>query len=133
MADTLAPHRQAAAAGPIDGEELARYAAKAAIKLKAIRPVVLDLRGTAGYTDFFVIVSGSSNRHVTAIADAVIDSLAEVGVKPLGIEGYEFGRWVLIDCYSTVIHIFQPEVREFYDLDGFWSQAERLPIDDLVD
>lgn len=88
--------------------------------------VVLDLRSAAGFTDFFVICSGTNPRQIRAIADAVMETLAESGAKPAHVEGYERAEWVLIDYFDFIVHVFAPETRLFYGLERLWGNAERI-------
>jgi len=90
--------------------------------------VVLDLRKAAGFTDFFLVVSGSNSRQIRAIADAVMESLAEDGVKPAHIEGYNRSEWILLDYFDFVVHIFAPETRMFYGLERLWGSADRIEV-----
>ena len=100
----------------------------AADSKKAVDLVVLDLRKAAGFTDFFVICSGTNARQVRAIADAVMDALAEEGVKPAHIEGYDRSEWVLIDYFDFIVHVFSPDTRLFYGLERLWGSAERIEV-----
>lgn len=95
---------------------------------KATDLVVLDLRKAAGFTDFFVICSGTNPRQIRAIADAVVQALAEEGVKPAHVEGYDRSEWVLLDYFDFIVHIFAPETRMFYGLERLWGSAERIEI-----
>ncbi len=106
--------------------EKARAAAEAALARRAENLSLLDVREVASFADTFLIVSGRSDRQVRAIADAIRDALAALGERPLGIEGYEEGRWVLIDFGDLVAHVFVPELREYYDLDRLWGDAPDL-------
>src|SRR5689334_16999832 len=90
---------------------------RAAEDKKAVDLIVLDLRKAAGFTDYFVICSGSNVRQVRAIADAVIEALGEDGAKPAHVEGYDRSEWILIDCFDFIVHIFAPETRMFYGLE----------------
>jgi ribosome-associated protein len=101
-------------------------AIRAAEDKKALELVVLDLRKAAGFTDFFVICSGSNPRQIRAIADAVTESLAAEGVKPAHVEGYERSEWILLDYFDFIVHIFAPETRVFYGLERLWGNAERV-------
>jgi ribosome-associated protein len=103
-------------------------AVKAAEDKKAVDLVVLDLRKVIGFTDFFVICSGTNPRQVRAIADAVIDTLAADGVKPAHVEGYDRSEWILLDFFDFVVHVFNPEMRGFYGLERLWGSAERTEI-----
>jgi ribosome-associated protein len=95
---------------------------------KATDIVVLDLRKAAGFTDFFVICSGSNPRQVRAIADAVMEGLAVDGAKPAHVEGYDRSEWVLIDYFDFIVHVFAPETRMFYGLERLWGSADRIEI-----
>ncbi|HKA90156.1 MAG TPA: ribosome silencing factor [Haliangiales bacterium] len=101
----------------------------AALDKKALAPVVLDVRGLASYTDFIVLLSGGSDRQVAAIADAVVESLAKERWRPLGKEGGKGGQWTLLDFGDVIVHVFHHPVREFYDLESFWVDAPRLPLE----
>lgn len=104
-------------------------AASAAASKKAIDPIVLDVAETLVITSYFVIVSGSSDRQVAAIADEIEDVLrVQGGVKPIGREGERERTWVLLDFADVVVHVFQPEEREFYRLEKLWSDAPRLEL-----
>jgi ribosome-associated protein len=104
--------------------------AKAAVDRKAEDLVALDVSAVASFADIFILATGGSDRHVRAIADAVEDAVEELGEQPLGIEGYDEGRWLLLDLGDVIVHVFQPDVREDYDLERLWSEAPRL---DLLD
>lgn len=91
--------------------------------------VVLDLRQAAGFTDFFLLCSGSNQRQIRAIADGVMEALAAEGVKPAHIEGYDRSEWVLLDYFDFVVHVFAPETRTFYGLERLWANAERISLD----
>jgi ribosome-associated protein len=90
--------------------------------------VVLDLRTAAGFTDFFVICSGTNTRQTRAIADAVMEKLAAGGVKPAHLEGYDRSEWILIDYFDFIVHIFAPETRVFYGLERLWGNADRIEV-----
>ena len=108
----------------------ARLVTDAALGLKAENAVVLDMREVSSFADTFLIVSGRSDRHVRSVADAVIFALREQGEELLGYEGLDDGHWVLIDANDVVVHVFDPEAREHFDLERLWADAPRL---DLVD
>src|SRR5947207_13295747 len=95
---------------------------------KAIDVVVLDLRKATGFTDFFVICSGTNPRQIRAIADSVIDALAATGAKPAHVEGYEASDWILLDYFDFIVHVFAMETRTFYGLERLWGNAERTDI-----
>jgi len=95
---------------------------------KAQDVVVLDLRELASFTDYFVICTGRSDRQVQAIAEHLEMELRALTFRPTAVEGLGAARWVLMDLGDVVVHIFQKEVREFYDLEGLWSDAPRLDL-----
>ena len=106
------------------------HAIAAAEDKKAVDLVVLDLRKASGFTDHFLICSGTNVRQVRAIADAIIEALADHG-KPAHVEGYnrsDRSGWILIDYFDFIVHIFAPETRLFYDLERLWGSAERVVI-----
>ena len=105
-----------------------KRAIDAAQDKKAIDVVLLDLRKTSAFTDFFVICTGANVRQVQAIADAVQESLRKRGIKPSIVEGYERGEWVLVDYFDFIFHIFTPATREFYGLERLWGDAERREL-----
>jgi len=90
---------------------------------KAVDPVVLDLRGLTAATDYFIIVSGTSDAHVRGMAEHLTTALAPQGVRAHHVEGLPQGRWVLLDYVDFVVHIFHPELREFYQLERLWGDA----------
>lgn len=100
--------------------------AKAVSEKGADRVLLLDVRSVVSYTDFVVICSAQSDRQTRAVADHVIERLAEAGRKPFVTEGYDTGSWVLLDYSDVIAHVFQPEARDFYDLDGLWIDAPRI-------
>ncbi len=106
-----------------------RLVIRALLEKTAVDPVVLDIRSMSSFADFFVICSGLSPRQVQALSQHVEDSLRLHGLKPLGIEGREESRWVLLDFNDVIIHIFYQPWREFYNLEGLWSEAARLPLE----
>jgi ribosome-associated protein len=95
---------------------------------KANGLVVLDLRNAAGFTDYFLICSGTNSRQIRAIADGVMDALAADGAKPAHIEGYDRSEWILLDYFDFIVHIFATETRAFYGLERLWGSAERIEM-----
>ena len=110
-------------------DEVAR-AVQAAIDKKAQDVVVLDLRNTPAFTDFFVLCSGLNQRQVKAIADAVEDALRAAKVRPAHTEGYDRAEWVLMDFFSFIVHVFTPQTRAFYGLERLWGDAQRIDVSD---
>lgn len=106
---------------------------EAALGRKAVNLVLLDIRQLTSFADVFIICSGRSNRQVSAIAEHIKRELKEKGIRPLSMEGMTEGQWVLMDYGHILIHVFLEPVREFYDLEGFWSGARRIPVEDYVD
>lgn len=102
--------------------------AKAAIDKKAETVKILDLSELSGFTDFFVIASGMSDRQVHAIADSVEHEMRQAGHELISIEGYAEGRWVLMDFGDVVVHIFLDALREYYDLEALWADAPKVKI-----
>ncbi len=99
---------------------------KAALKRKAQDLVVLDISRLTSIADAFIICSGRSNRQVAAIAEFIHIELKKQGIKPVSIEGMQTGHWVVLDYGHVIIHVFYQPVREFYDLEGLWVDAESL-------
>ncbi len=104
-------------------------AVDAASDKKANHLVVLDLRQASGFTDFFVLCSGTNSRQIRAIADGIMEALAAQGVKPAHIEGYDRSEWVLLDYFDFVVHVFAPDTRLFYGLERLWGNAEHITFD----
>jgi len=100
-----------------------RVAVASALDLKAQDLKVLRLGPVSDFTDYFVICSGTSQRQVQAISDAILERLKKEGVRPFHVEGQQGGNWVLIDYGDLVVHVFQPEPREFYGLERLWADA----------
>ena len=120
--------RRAAGSKRLSGE--VAKAVRAALDKKAADVVVLDLRSTAAFTDFFVLCSGLNQRQVKAIADAVEEALRAAKVRPAHVEGYDRAEWVLMDFFSFIVHVFTPQTREFYSLERLWGDAERIEVSD---
>ncbi len=95
---------------------------------QAVDLVVLDLRKAAGFTDFFLICSGTNTRQVRAIADAVMETLAGEGAKPAHVEGYDRSEWILLDYFDFIVHVFAPDTRLFYGLERLWGNADRIEV-----
>ena len=104
-------------------------ALKTIVAHKGIEPVLIEVTKFCSFADFFILCSGGSHRHVTALAQHVEETLAQAGVKPLGAEGLEEGQWVLMDYNTLVIHIFMQDRREFYNLEDLWSEVPKAEID----
>ena len=99
---------------------------KAVMGRKATNVVALDVAELTSYADVFIICSGSSNRQVSAIADFIQTDLKKHKIKPLSVEGTQDGHWVLLDYGHVIIHVFYEPVRQLYDLEGLWIDAQRI-------
>ncbi|MBL0731839.1 MAG: ribosome silencing factor [Desulfosarcina sp.] len=106
---------------------------KAALGRKAQDLVVLDISRLTSIADAFIICSGRSNRQVAAIAEFIHVELKKQGIKPLSIEGMQAGHWIVLDYGHVIIHVFHQPVREFYDLEGLWIDAERIFTPSMAD
>jgi ribosome-associated protein len=109
-------------------QEKALACARAAIEKKAENVKILDLTDLSGFTEYFVICSGLSDRQVQAIADSVDQTITSMDHDILSAEGYQEGRWVLMDLGDVVVHIFLDALREYYDLETLWADAPRLKV-----
>lgn len=112
--------------------EQLRYLVMHALQdMKGVDVRVLDVRRMTAITDFMVIASGTSDRHVKSLARNVLDKARAQAVRPLGVEGEQEGEWVLVDLCDVVVHVMQPQVRDFYNLEKLWSvetpAAEAVP------
>jgi len=107
----------------MDSLAKARALAEAALARKGRNVVVLDVAELTSFADAFVIVTGTSDRHTRAVADAVVESAKAHDMPPLGVEGYEDAEWVLIDLNDVIVHVFQGEARSDYDLERLWGDA----------
>jgi ribosome-associated protein len=112
------------------GLEKVREAAHFALEKKASDLKVLDLQGIASFTDYFVICSGDSTTQVKAIVDSIEDGLVALKLKPLGIEGRSHAHWVLMDYGDVVVHVFERETREYYELEKLWLDAPEVVLAD---
>ena len=101
----------------------ARKVVRFALEKKALRVDLMDLRKITTETDFFIVCSGNSDVHVRAIADTITDNCKKDGIEVYSVEGYESSRWILIDLIEIVVHVFQPDVRAYYQLERLWGDA----------
>ncbi|HEX5830683.1 MAG TPA: ribosome silencing factor [Gemmatimonadaceae bacterium] len=108
---------------------LAQRAAALCLDAKARDLVLLDVHGVSDMTDCFVIASGTSDAHVRGIADQVIEALRKEGHRVHHVEGLPQGRWVLLDFVDVVVHLFHPALREYYQLERLWSDAEEVAVE----
>ena len=111
-------------------ERLARRAAEHALTKKAENVITMDLRGLTTSCDFFVICDGTSDVHVKAIADAVLEGLKGEGERAWHVEGADSRRWILLDYVDVVVHVFDRETRDYYQLERLWGDAKIETIED---
>jgi ribosome-associated protein len=123
-----APAADAVSVASDSARDTAATIAMAAIEKKAIALEILDVAGKVDYADFLVIMTGRSDRHAQALTQGIEEALRKKGVRPTAIEGLQNGLWVLIDFGDVVVHVFQDEARQLYDIDGLWLDARRLPV-----
>jgi len=109
----------------ISGRELTELVLDALDELKAQAVKTMDVRHLTTVTDMMIIATGRSARHVRALAETVVERCKRAGIPPLGREGEAAGEWVLLDLADVVVHVMQPEVREFYDLEKLWDIPAR--------
>lgn len=102
-------------------EELRALVVAALEDVKGVDIATLDVRGKTAITDFMVIATGTSDRHVKALADNVLKDARDAGVKPLGVEGDTSAEWILLDLNDVVVHVMLRDVRDFYNLEKLWS------------
>ncbi len=95
---------------------------------KAKDIVVLDVRKVSDFTDYMVIASGTSSRHVQSTADRVIEKLRSRGHRTSGVEGMDLGEWVLIDFGEAVVHVMRPQTRDFYNIEKLWSEGKPVKL-----
>ena len=130
MAKTSRPRTTSATARARRIPAAIAAAIEAARGKKATELVVLDLRKTAAFTDYFLICTGANPRQVNAIADAVEQALKAIKVRPAHVEGYERAEWILVDYFDFIVHVFSPHARQFYGLERLWGEASRFDLAD---
>jgi ribosome-associated protein len=113
----------------MNSEQLSELVVDALDDIKGQDIVKLDVRDMTTVTDYMVVASGTSNRHVQALVENVAKQATEAGHKPIGVEGETGGEWVLLDLQDTLVHVMLPKVREFYNLEKLWSLS---PAGDLA-
>jgi len=113
--------------------ETAKLSAEAALSRRAEDVVILDLREIASFTDFFMICTGNSRRHLEGIADAILEKSSENEIKPWHIEGEQGADWILLDYIDVVVHLFLKETREFYNLERLWADAPHIELPEVAE
>jgi ribosome-associated protein len=118
-----------------NSKEKAEVMLRAALSKKALDPVLMRLDELTSLTDYFLIVSARSEKHVTAVAEAILEAARKSKLPKYSSEGVQQGNWALLDYGDVVVHVFRKPVREFYDLEGLWAEAPRetFPEDILLD
>lgn len=111
-----------------EAREIAITIAVAALEKKATGLEVIDVSGKVDYADFLVLMSGRSDRHVTALASGIEEALRKRSKRALAVEGLPHANWVLMDFGDVVVHVFQDDARAAYDIDGLWMDARRVPV-----
>lgn len=108
-------------------------AVRSAREHKAVDLGVLNLAGHCSFTDFFLVCTGTSDRHRRTICDAIVEKLKSSGVSPAQIEGYSQAEWILVDYLHFVVHIFSEKARQFYGLERLWKTASRVHLPETAD
>ena len=128
----MTPTRQESAAAstrPDVGRQRALLAARVAVETRGSDVKILDLRGLTPVFDYFVVATGSSRRQIHAMADEIKQAIAkEFSDKPRSTEGYEEGRWIVLDYGDVMVHLFDAEAREYWDIEHLWSGAKPVPL-----
>lgn len=106
----------------MQAEASKKMALEALDALKANNVVVLDVREIASFTDYMIFASGSSRRHVGAIAESVVEAAKASNQPPVGVEGEDVGEWILVDLGDVVVHVMLPDVRLYYELEKLWGE-----------
>ncbi|HYD48807.1 MAG TPA: ribosome silencing factor [Terriglobales bacterium] len=112
----------------LDSHERALHCVRYALDKKAYDLVLLEVGKLTALSDYFLICTGRSDTQVQAIAQSIEENLGREGIRPLSIEGYTHGQWVVMDYDDVIVHIFYEPVREFYDLERLWSKATRVDL-----
>ena len=114
----------------MDEMNLAHVIAGSALEMQAEDLEIIDVSEFVDYADFILVCGGRSERQVRAIVEAIQKDLKKRDVMPLGVEGLNLGRWVLMDFGAVVVHVFLESARSYYDIEGLWMDAKRLPFDE---
>lgn len=106
---------------PMQTDQLITLVQSALEDMKAREVVVLDVNGKSSVTDYMVVASGTSKRHVMSVAQEVVDKVKAAGLRPVGVEGEAVGDWILVDLGDVIVHVMMPDARSFYDIERLWS------------
>ncbi len=109
----------------MEAQDKARECGRLALEKKANDVLVIDLAGLTDIADSFVLATGTSERHVKTISDGVDEGMKEKGLRPSSVEGYDQGRWIIMDYGDLIVHVFLEDLRALYDLEGLWIEAKR--------
>jgi ribosome-associated protein len=109
--------------------DLARKAAAVCLENRGNDVLILSLKGVSDMTDYFVIASGTSDTHVRALGDHILEELRKDGARAHHVEGLTQGRWVLLDYVDFVVHLFHPSLRSFYQIERLWADADEIPVE----
>ena len=112
--------------------DLVTKTALASLEAKAKDPVILNIGKLTDIAQYFVIVTGRSDRHVQGITHHILQALETLGIEPSSIEGLETAHWVLLDCDEVIVHIFYEPIRSRYDLEGLWARAKRVNVEGAI-
>lgn len=112
---------------PLENIDVKQLVIDALEDLKAQDLLCLDVSDKTDITDYMIVASGTSSRHVKSLAGNVVSEAKHVGLQPIGVEGLDQGEWVLIDLNAVIVHLMQPQVREFYDIESLWSLSPSSP------
>ena len=114
------------------GRKLAAEAARVALENNGTDVMVIDVCAQSAEFDFFVLATGTSRRQLHAISEQIDDALEKgMGDKRMGIEGYDESRWIVLDYGSVIVHLFDEETREYYDLESLWADGSQVPLSEL--
>lgn len=116
----------------MDIEQLQALVIHALEDVKAIDIKVIDVRGKTSVTDVMIIASGNTSRQVKALVNSVVEKARQAGIKPLGMEGEDHGEWALVDLGDVVVHVMQPSIRDFYNLEKLWGENSPAVRDQRV-
>ena len=128
QAASMGSRAEATSADISNFDKRIRRVLSAALEKKALDLTVLDLRGIASFTDFFVITTGTNRRQCQAISDEIVEQLKRSGTRAARVEGFQTAEWILIDYGDFVVHIFDEKARRFYDLERLWREARRIDV-----
>lgn len=114
----------------LEGYDLAKEISQLVLEKKGLDVLILDLEGMTSIADYFIVCTAESDIQVKAIYDHIVEKLSEQQLKPWHVEGFDALNWVLIDLVDVIVHIFQPSIREYYNLERLWGDAKFIRIED---